>query len=364
MRVRLARRDLRVVLSSAVARARNRRSASARRRLHRQATSRSSRSTTARRRRRCRRSSCARSAPSTSSAARCCTSRATTRARSRSSSPRTASSPFYTILKDIGQAYERELDYERAIALPRALRDERAEGRTRHRRVRDRSAGRRTNVIARINVLQNLRAKILVNTEPRRRDDHAVQRRGHRGPRPRRAKSSRCRAAATSCRSSATATSRTRRRSAPKIGKPYTIFAKLEPVERPLLVRVVPADARLFLDKRQVGTGALRDRAAGRPLHADRRGRRPAHRRRARSRCCPIDDTPCLVRAPATAAVRSPPAARVRDDRAAASPVVSSPARRRTARSDHRRRRRGHRPPASSARTSACPRTSRSARAR
>jgi hypothetical protein len=42
-----------------------------------------------------------------------------------------------------------------------------------------------------------------------------------------------------------------------EIGKPYTFFTKLEPRKGRLRVRVVPANARLFLDQRQVGIGAF-----------------------------------------------------------------------------------------------------------
>jgi hypothetical protein len=48
-----------------------------------------------------------------------------------------------------------------------------------------------------------------------------------------------------------------------RIGKPYTVFQKLEPRKGRLRVRVVPADARLFLDKRQVGTGAYESMLPG-----------------------------------------------------------------------------------------------------
>jgi hypothetical protein len=40
-----------------------------------------------------------------------------------------------------------------------------------------------------------------------------------------------------------------------EVGKPYTFFEKLEPKRGRLRVHVAPADARLFVDKLQVGTG-------------------------------------------------------------------------------------------------------------
>jgi len=40
-----------------------------------------------------------------------------------------------------------------------------------------------------------------------------------------------------------------------KIGQPYTYFEPLEPLTGRLRIRVIPADARLFVDKRAVGNG-------------------------------------------------------------------------------------------------------------
>ncbi len=164
--------------------------------------------------------------------------------------------PYYTILKDIGQAYERELDYEKAIAyLERFVMSVPQDARRPNACAPD-PQDERKNVIARINVLGALKAKILINTDPSGStitlsNDAGIAGRGrsgqelevpggryqvlieHPGFHP------------------------VTQDVPAKIGKPYTIFTKLEPLKGTLRVRVVPADARLFLDKRQIGTGAV-----------------------------------------------------------------------------------------------------------
>jgi tetratricopeptide (TPR) repeat protein len=164
-------------------------------------------------------------------------------------------SPYYSILKDIGQAYERELDYEKAIAyLERFVMNVPKDAQRLNSCSPD-PHDERKNVLARINVLGSLRAKILINTDPKDAiitlsNDAGIAGRGrsgqelevaggrydvlieHDGYVP--------------FQTSIVA----------KIGKPYTVFKTLDPQKGNLRIRVVPADARLFLDNRQVGTGA------------------------------------------------------------------------------------------------------------
>jgi tetratricopeptide (TPR) repeat protein len=171
-------------------------------------------------------------------------------------------SPYYTILKDIGQAYERELDYEKAIAyLERFVMNVPKDAQRANTCSPD-PLDERKNVIARINVLGALKAKILINTDPADSkitlsNDAGIAGRGrsgqelevaggryqvlieHEGYHP------------------------VTQEVPAKIGKPYTIFTKLEPLKGKLRVRVVPADARLFLDNRQVGAGAFESELPG-----------------------------------------------------------------------------------------------------
>jgi tetratricopeptide (TPR) repeat protein len=74
--------------------------------------------------------------------------------------------PFYTILKDIGQAYERELEYERAIAYLERYVMEMPKDAKRTSACEADPQDDRKNVSARIRVIQTLRAKIRFNAEP------------------------------------------------------------------------------------------------------------------------------------------------------------------------------------------------------
>jgi hypothetical protein len=170
--------------------------------------------------------------------------------------------PFYTILKDIGQAYERELDYERAIAyLERFVMNMPKDAKRADTCAPDPQDERR-NVLARINVLGGLKAKILINTDPADAkitlsNDAGIAGRGRSGQE---LEVPGGRYQVLIERDGFHAVTQ---EVPAKIGKPYTIFTKLEPVKGRLRVRVVPADARLFLDNRQVGTGAYESELPG-----------------------------------------------------------------------------------------------------
>jgi hypothetical protein len=164
--------------------------------------------------------------------------------------------PYYTILKDIGQAYERELDYEKAIAYLERFVVNMPKDAQRANACAPDPQDERKNVLARINVLGALKAKILINTDPADAtitlsNDAGIAGRGRSGQELEvpggRYEVLIERAGYHPVKQEVPA----------KIGKPYTIFAKLEPLKGRLRVRVVPADARLFLDNRQVGTGAF-----------------------------------------------------------------------------------------------------------
>lgn len=176
--------------------------------------------------------------------------------------------PYYSILKDIGQAYERELDYEKAIAyFEKFVLSVPADAKPR-RACDPPPQVERENVLARISVLQKLRAKVRVNTDPDRAKITLVDYQGVVAAR------------GTSGDELAVLAGRydvvvehegflsQQSQIAVDIGKPYTIFTKLEPQKGGLRVRVVPADARLFLqypsgDNVQVGTGEYEARLPG-----------------------------------------------------------------------------------------------------
>jgi tetratricopeptide (TPR) repeat protein len=170
--------------------------------------------------------------------------------------------PFYTILKDIGQAYERELDYERAIAyLERYVMEMPKDAQKPNACAPDPQEDRQ-NVIARVKSLRSLRAKILINTDPADAtitlsNDAGIKGRGVSGEELEVIGGRYQLLIERKGYHSVTQEVRA------EIGKPYTFFTKLEPRKGRLRVRVVPANARLFLDQRQVGTGAFETELPG-----------------------------------------------------------------------------------------------------
>jgi hypothetical protein len=163
-------------------------------------------------------------------------------------------SPHYLPLMSIGQAYERMLEYEKAIAyferfvfaVPRDAKPLSA--------CDPDPQEQKKLIAARIHVLETLPAKIRVDTEPPNAHitianeariaadeksgkeievvgGHYRMTIEHEGYQP------------------------VTRDIVAEVGKPYTFFERLEPRRGRLLVHVAQAEARLFLDKLQVGTG-------------------------------------------------------------------------------------------------------------
>ena len=165
-------------------------------------------------------------------------------------------SPYYTVLKDIGQAYERQLEYEKAIGyLSRYVFTIPKNAQRASQCDVDPQADAKL-VKARISVLEGLRAEILVDTSPPHAkltlsNDAGVHARGESG------------SLLEVAGGRYTLTIEldgyvtAHREIAANIGKPYTYFERLEPQKGELRVQVTPNDARLFLDKRSVGTGRM-----------------------------------------------------------------------------------------------------------
>jgi tetratricopeptide (TPR) repeat protein len=164
--------------------------------------------------------------------------------------------PFYSLLKDIGQAYERKLEYGKAIAyLERYVLAVPADAQKRDQCSADPQDDKR-NVLARIHVLEKLPAKIRVQATPADAKITIVQ-------------SNTIKAFGTSGDELVVpggpynlvvehdGYKTTTKEIHAEIGKPYTYFEQLQPILGRLKFRSIPGDARLFLDKRQVGTGAF-----------------------------------------------------------------------------------------------------------
>jgi hypothetical protein len=161
--------------------------------------------------------------------------------------------PYYSILKDIGQAYERDLDFELAVAyLERYVRDIPPDAKRTSQCAADPQEDR-ANVSRRVSVLRRLPAKVLVQTDP----DGAQITISNGKTAGRRTSGQELTIVGDTYKMTiekpgyVTVTKTINVR----IGKPYTYFEKLTPLTGKLSVQVSPADARIFLDNKLVGLG-------------------------------------------------------------------------------------------------------------
>ena len=174
--------------------------------------------------------------------------------------------PFYSILKDIGQAYERELEYGRAIAyFSRYVLDVPADAK-RATACAPEPQEDKKNVLARIQVLEKLPAKIRVQVTPSDArvsivQDSIVRSYGNSGAElvvpggPYQLVIERAGFHSVT------------REIHPEIGKPYTYFETLAAIKGHLRVRTIPGDARIFLDKRLVASGLYETDLPGGKYH-------------------------------------------------------------------------------------------------
>ncbi len=159
--------------------------------------------------------------------------------------------PYYTMLKDIGQAYERELEYEKAIAyLERYVQAVPRDAQRTSACATDPQDDKQ-NVIARITVLRRLRAHILVQTVPPDAKITLSNDAGIAGL----AKSGQeieVLGGSYQLKIEHEGFHPVEREVHTEIGKPYTFFEPLQPIKGRLRIRVTPADARMFLDNSEV----------------------------------------------------------------------------------------------------------------
>jgi tetratricopeptide (TPR) repeat protein len=163
--------------------------------------------------------------------------------------------PYYAVLKDIGQAYERELEYEKAIAyLERFVREVPTDARPADSCQPDPQDEKR-NVLARIQVLSRLKAKIRVDTSPPDAQITLANAAGvAQGSKPA-GQELEVQGGTYEMTIERKGFHTEHREITAEIGKPYTYFIKLDPLLGHVHVRVVPSDAKLYLDKQPMGTG-------------------------------------------------------------------------------------------------------------
>ncbi|HEX7842790.1 MAG TPA: tetratricopeptide repeat protein [Kofleriaceae bacterium] len=164
---------------------------------------------------------------------------------------------FYTILKDIGQAYERDLDYEKAIGyFERYVRAVPPPGTPPCGVCPADPQQDKANVARRVEVLKKLKAKIYVESQPAGAqitiaNDAGVAARARSGDT----------IEVLGGRYDMTTTldgyEPTHQTIDVLIGKPYTYFVPLVPQKGRLTMQVSPPDARIFLGDRLVGIGHI-----------------------------------------------------------------------------------------------------------
>jgi len=163
---------------------------------------------------------------------------------------------YYTILEDIGQAYERNLDYEKAIGyLERFVREVPANAKPADACAPD-PQQRKINVARRVEVLKKLKAKLYVETQPAGAQITIVNDAGVAA----RARSGETIEVLGGHYDMITELDGFESHHQPidvRIGKPYTYFVPLVPLKGRLTMQVVPPDARIFIGDRLIGIGHI-----------------------------------------------------------------------------------------------------------
>jgi hypothetical protein len=164
--------------------------------------------------------------------------------------------PYYGTLKDIAQAWERELEYGKALAyFSRFVLQVPPDAKKANDCATDPQADK-SNVLARITVLEKLPAKIRVQATPEDAQVNIIQSNvvkafGTKGSEmevkggPYQLVVKRA--------GYVTKTQDIH----PEVGKPYTYVVELDPVKGRLHLSVIPGDGRIFIDKRLAGTGIV-----------------------------------------------------------------------------------------------------------
>lgn len=164
---------------------------------------------------------------------------------------------FYTILVDIGQAYERNLDYEKAIGyLERYVRAVPPPGAPRCSVCPADSQREKANVARRVEVLKKLKAKIYVESQPPGAqitiaNDAGVAARAHSG------ETIEVLGGHYDMVTELDGYEPQHQAIDIRVGKPYTYFVPLVALHGRLSMQVLPPDARIFLGDRLVGIGHI-----------------------------------------------------------------------------------------------------------
>lgn len=163
---------------------------------------------------------------------------------------------FYTILKDIGQAYERNLDYEKAIGyLERYVKEVPPNAKPDDGCATDPQQDK-ANVARRVEVLKKLRAKIYVESQPAGAkitiaNDAGVAARARSG------ETLEILGGHYDMTTELDGFEPHHQAIDVRIGKPYTYFVPLVAQKGRLSLQVLPPDARIFIGDRFIGIGHI-----------------------------------------------------------------------------------------------------------
>ncbi|MBX3154468.1 MAG: PEGA domain-containing protein [Deltaproteobacteria bacterium] len=163
---------------------------------------------------------------------------------------------YYGILKDIGQAYERKLDYERAIGYLSKYIERIPPNATRPTPCAADPQEDRENVSRRIHVLTNLTAQVFVQTNVTGaritiENDGGVASRGESGD------TLSVQAGTYDMVIKHNDHETISQKVTLQIGKPYTFYFSMTPLKGTLAVQASPDGARIFLDDQLVGIGRI-----------------------------------------------------------------------------------------------------------
>lgn len=162
--------------------------------------------------------------------------------------------PFHSILKNIGQSYERLLEYEKAIAYLQRYTDAITPQTPRENDCAVEPMVDKQNTLRRIEVLRRLEAHVFVETSP---PDATVtlMARERRAAYGKSGSEILVGGGAYEMIVEKVGHKTEKRPIDVKIGKPYTYYVPLKKLEGRLSIQTTPSDARVFLDKRFVGIG-------------------------------------------------------------------------------------------------------------
>lgn len=155
--------------------------------------------------------------------------------------------PYYLVLKDIAQSFERMVDYEKAVAYLERYVQETPDDRAEERQVQS----------ARVQVLRNLPARVRIATVP---PGASVTLSKQSGVRARGSSNDQepllIRKGVYTLSIALDGYQTVTETIEVKIGQPYSFYYRLEPKKGTLRVISVPPTARIFIDRRSVGLGS------------------------------------------------------------------------------------------------------------